>query len=158
MTRRSHDLLVDEHAVQRQLQRKSGHRRKELVQLAKASVAPRARRNDPVPRLELVSIELDDLKLAARKIRKCVPAHVRELMGSISELGLCAPILVGKDNLVLDGGIRIEASKALGLPVVPCIRIDHLTDVEQRTLRLPLNRLGEKGQWIFANLKSNSRN
>jgi hypothetical protein len=46
----------------------------------------------------------------------------------------------------------------LGLPTVPCIRIDHLTDVEQRTLRLALNRLGEKGQWIFTNLKSNSRN
>jgi len=29
MTGRSHDILVDEHAVQRQLQRKSGHRRKE---------------------------------------------------------------------------------------------------------------------------------
>jgi hypothetical protein len=30
MARRSHDLLVDEHAVQRQLQRKSGHRRRRL--------------------------------------------------------------------------------------------------------------------------------
>ena len=37
MARHSRDLLVDEHAVQRQLQRKSGHRRKELLQLAKAS-------------------------------------------------------------------------------------------------------------------------
>jgi hypothetical protein len=91
------------------------------------------------PQLELVSIGLDDLKLAARKIRKCAPAHVRELMGSISELGFCAPILVGKDNLVLDGEIRIKAAKVLGLPTVPCIRIDHLTDVEQRTLRLALN-------------------
>ncbi len=39
MARRSHDLLVDEHAFQRQLQRKSGHRRKELLQLAKALCA-----------------------------------------------------------------------------------------------------------------------
>ena len=133
MTRRSHDLLVDEHAIQRQLQWKSRRRRENLRELAKASAAPHARRNDPLPRLELVSIGLDDLKLAARKIRKCTPAHVRELMGSISELGFCAPILVGKDNLVLDGEIRIEAAKALGLPTVPCIRIDHLTDGKQRT-------------------------
>jgi hypothetical protein len=153
MTRRSHDLLVNEHAIQRQLQRKSGHRRKELLQLAKASAAPHARRNDPLPQLELVSIGLVDLKLAARQIRKCIPAHVRELMGSISELGFCAPILVGKDNLVLDGKIRIEAAKALGLPTVPCIRIDHLTDVEQRTLRLALNRRGEKGRWDLHELK-----
>jgi ParB-like chromosome segregation protein Spo0J len=74
-------------------------------------------------------------------------------MGSISELGFCTPILVGKDNLVLDGEIRIEAAKALGLPTVPCIRIDHLTDIEQRTLRLAVNRLSEKGQWDLGELK-----
>ena len=91
MTRRSHDLLVDEHAVQRQLQRKSGHRRKELLQLAKASAAPHAGWNGPLRQLELVSIGLDDLKLAARKIRKCTPAHVRELMGFDQRTGvLCS--------------------------------------------------------------------
>jgi hypothetical protein len=36
---------------------------------------------------------------------------------------------------------------------VPCIRIDHLTEVEQRTLRLALNRLSEKGQWDLGELK-----
>jgi hypothetical protein len=41
----------------------------------------------------------------------------------------------------------------LGLPTVPCIRIDHLTDVEQRTLRLAMNRLSEKGEWDLAELK-----
>jgi hypothetical protein len=112
-----------------------------------------ARRNDPLPQLELVSIGLDDLKLPARKIRKCTPAHVRAVVGSISELGFCAPLLVGKDNLVLDGEIRVEAAKLLGLATVPCIRIDHLTDVEQRTLRLALNRLSEKGQWDLRELK-----
>jgi hypothetical protein len=132
---------------------KSGNRRKELLQLAKASAAPHARRNDPLPQLELVSIGLDDLKLAARKIRKGDPVHVREVAGSISELGFCDPILVGKGNLVLDGEIRVEVAKLLGLDTVPCIRIDHLTDLEQRTLRLALNRLSEKGQWDLGELK-----
>src|ERR1700730_17390458 len=131
MVRRIHDPLVEE-SLQQQLQRKSRHRRKELLQLAKASVAPRARRNDPLPQLALASIERDDLNLPVRKTRKCTPAHVREVMGSFSELGFCDPILVGKGNIVLDGEIRVEAVKHLGLPTVPCIRIDHLTDVEQR--------------------------
>jgi DNA modification methylase len=91
--------------------------------------------------------------LAARKIRKGDPVHVREVAGSISELGFCDPILVGKGNLVLDGEIRVEAAKLLGLATVPCIRIDHLTDLEQRTLRLALNRLSEKGQWDLGELK-----
>jgi hypothetical protein len=69
-------------------------------------------------------------------------------MGSISALGFCAPILVGRNNLVLDGEIRVEAAKALSLPAVRCIRIDHLTDEEQRTLRLAVNRL-----WDLTELK-----
>jgi DNA modification methylase len=153
MVRRSHDPLVDEQSLQHQLQRKGRRRHKVLSQLAKASAALRARRNDPLPQLELASIGLDDLNLPARKTRKSTPAHVREVMGSISELGFCDPVLVGKDNLVLNGEIRIEAAKLLGLATVPCIRIDHLTEVEQRTLRLAINRLSEKGEWDLTELK-----
>jgi ParB-like nuclease domain len=104
--------------------------------------AAQERRNDPLPQLELVSIALDDLHLPERKTRKCTPAHVREVVGSISELGFCDPILVGQNNMVLDGEIRVEAAKALGLAAVPCIRIDHLTEVEQRRLRLALILIG----------------
>jgi hypothetical protein len=57
------------------------------------------------------------------------------------------------DKLVLDGEIRIEAAKLLGLAAVPCLRINHLTDVEQRTLRLAVNRLSEKGRWDLGELR-----
>jgi hypothetical protein len=36
---------------------------------------------------------------------------------------------------------------------VPCIRIDHLTELEQRTLRLAVNRLSEKGEWDLTELR-----
>jgi hypothetical protein len=153
MVRPTHDLFIEEQSLPRQLQRKSRRRRKDLSELAKASAAPRRRRNDPLPRLDLVCIRPDDLNLLKRKTRKCAPAHMREAMGSIGALGFCAPILVGKDNMVLDGEIRVEAAKALGLTTVPCICIDHLTDEEQRTLRLAVNRLGEKGEWDLTELK-----
>ncbi len=153
MVKANCDLLVEEHSLPRQLQPKSRRRRKDLQQLAKASAAPRERRNDLLPRLELMSIGLDDLNLPERKTRKCTPAHVRDVMASIGELGFCAPILVGKENLVLDGEVRVEAARLLGLATVPCIRIDHLTKEEQRTLRLAINRLGEKGEWNLEELK-----
>jgi hypothetical protein len=54
---------------------------------------------------------------------------------------------------VIDGERRIEAAKLLGLGSAPCIRIDHLSDDEQRLLRLAVNRLGEKGQWNLDELK-----
>ena len=40
-----------------------------------------------------------------------------------------------------------------GLASVPCIAITHLSDQEQRVLRLALNRLAEKGDWDLDELK-----
>jgi hypothetical protein len=37
---------------------------------------------------------------------------------------------------------------------VPCIRVDHLDETEQRLLRLAVNRLGEKGFWDFGELEA----
>ena len=157
MVRDSDDPLVDEQSLERQLRGKSRRRRENLVRLAKCPASSHATRNDALPRLELVNIGLDELHVPARKIRKRDPAHVREVAASIRTLGFCVPVLVGKDNLVLDGEIRVEAAKLLGLAAVPCILIDHLTDVEQRTLRLAVNRLSEKGRWDLGELRNRIR-
>ena len=36
---------------------------------------------------------------------------------------------------------------------IPCVRAAHLTATEKRIVRLPLNRLSEKGRWTFPELK-----
>jgi DNA modification methylase len=78
---------------------------------------------------------------------------VREVANSISVLGFCAPILVGKNDLVLDGAVRVQAARLLGLGRLPCIRMEHLSEHEQRVMRLAANRLGEKGEWNLDALK-----
>jgi hypothetical protein len=55
---------------------------------------------------------------------------------------------------VVDGDSRLEAAKLLGLSSVPCIRVDHLDETEQRLLRLAVNRLGEKGVWDISELEA----
>jgi ParB-like chromosome segregation protein Spo0J len=147
------DKARRKHSFTDQLKTKSRRRREGLARLAALSAVARRQRNDVLPRLELVDILLDELRLPTRKVRDSDPAHVRDVAGSISALGFCVPVLVGKDKLVLDGAIRVEAARLLGLARVPCVRIDHLSEVEQRTLRLAANRLGEKGQWNLLELK-----
>ena len=78
---------------------------------------------------------------------------MQEIVRSISVLGFCAPILIGEDNVVLDGQSRIEAARRLGLARVPCIQMGHLTKTEQKLLGLAVNRLGEKGRWDLDALK-----
>ncbi|MDT2021226.1 DNA modification methylase [Methylocella sp. CPCC 101449] len=110
-------------------------------------------RNDILPGLELVQIAIEKLTIPTRNVRILNQSHIRELANAMSSLGFCVPALVGKENLVVDGLTRIEAAKLLGLREIPCVRIDHLSDIEQRTLRLAVNRLGEKGQWSLPELK-----
>ena len=116
--------------------------------------APRRRRNDVLPRLELSYLSLEELRPSARKLRKLDPAHVREVASSIGQLGFCDPLLVGRGNELIDGEARYEAAKQLGLERVPCVRIPSIWNTdEQRVLRLAVNRLAEKGQWDLDALK-----
>jgi DNA modification methylase len=106
-----------------------------------------SRRNDILPRLELSYVPLDDIRPSLRKVRMLDPAHVREIASSISVLGFCDPVLVGRDNELIDGEARHEAARQLGLDRIPCLRVEHLSKDEQRALRLAVNRLAEKGEW-----------
>jgi DNA modification methylase len=135
------------------LKAKSRRRRESLGRLTASSPPPRAPRNDLLPPLDLVYALLEDLRTPAREVRKLDPAHVREVANSIGTLGFCAPILVGKDNLVLDGAVRVQAARLLGLSRVPCVRIEYLSEKEQRVLRLAANRLAEKGEWNLGELR-----
>ena len=134
------------------LRRKSRVRRDHQERLAKASAA-RPRRNDILPRLELSEIRIADLRPSPRKVRKLDPAHVREVASSIGALGFCVPLLVGRDNEIINGEVSCEAARQLGLDRVPCVRIGHLSPEEQRVLRLAVNRLAEKGEWDLDALK-----
>ena len=130
-----------------------GRSRREVRQ-TEAEKASRPRRNDILPLLKIESYAVDALKSHARKLRKSDPVHVREIADSISTLGFNVPLLIGKDNVVVDGDSRLQAAKLLGLSSVPCIRVDHLDETEQRLLRLAVNRLGEKGFWDVGELEA----
>jgi DNA modification methylase len=78
---------------------------------------------------------------------------VREVASSISLLGFCDPLLIGPGNELVDGEVRYEAARQLGLDRVPCVHVEHLSPDEQRVLRLAVNRLAEKGQWDLDALK-----
>ena len=82
----------------------------------------------------LDDLPLEDLRLPRRAVRQLDTAHIREVADSISGLGFCVPVIVGKDNIVVDGAIRVEAARLLGLGRAPCVRIDHLSEDEQRVL------------------------
>jgi ParB/Sulfiredoxin domain/DNA methylase len=145
--------LGSERSLKDQLKGKGRRRREAQARLARPSARPRPLRNDVLPTLEITYVPLENLRSPARKVRKIDPAHARDVASAMSELGFCVPVLVGNNNVMIDGEVRVEAAKLLGLSRAPCIRIDHLAEEEQRLLRLAVNRLGEKGEWNLDELK-----
>ena len=129
------------------LKLKGRSRRKAAVMQKEAEQGTRVRRNDILPLLQIESYPIDALKSPVRRLRKSDISHIREIANSINALGFNVPLLVGKDNVLIDGDSRLEAAKILGLSSVPCIRVDHLDETEERLLRLAVNRLSEKGVW-----------
>lgn len=141
-------------SLHQNLHAKSRRRRQALAEVAAVPrPQPSSLRNDIVPRLELVERAPAALIIPARNARTIIAAHIREVTASISRLGFNDPVLIDAHNNVLDGVIRVEAAKLLGLPAIPCIRASHLSEPEHRLLRVALNRLGEKGTWDFDELK-----
>jgi DNA modification methylase len=134
------------------LKAKSRRRRETLTALT-ACPEPARVRNDLIPRLEFVELDIAALTLPKRNVRTPQATHIREVASAISTLGFIDPVLVDGEGVVLDGVVRVEAARLLGLSKIPCIRADHLTASERRLVRLAVNRLNEKGAWDFDELK-----
>jgi DNA modification methylase len=135
------------------LKAKSRRRRQILTELSRSSISPQQVRNDLLPKLEFVELEIAKLIMPKRNVRNAEKSHVVQVANSISILGFRGAVFIDQDGGVLDGAIRIEAAKLLGLTRIPCIRANHLSASERRLVRLALNRLGEKGSWNFDELK-----
>jgi ParB-like chromosome segregation protein Spo0J len=146
MTQNSSNTPLSERPLQG-AEAKSRYSGEKLVALATASSPPPFIRNDLLPKLALVECAPSVLVVPARNVRKIGATHLREVTAAISSLGFCDPVLIDERNSVLDGVVRVEAAKLLGLPHIPCIRANHLTASERRLVRMALNRLSEKGRW-----------
>jgi DNA modification methylase len=115
--------------------------------------APENRRNDLAPRLATVMMPTASLRPAARQVRRRDAEQAARLRASVERFGICRPILIAADGAIVEGHGVWEVAQQKGLPEVPCIVVDHLTDNEQRLLRIALNRTAETGAWDIEALK-----
>lgn len=67
--------------------------------------------------------------------------------GSIKEFGFKNPIIIDKDNIIVAGHTRYEASKKLDLKEVPVIKADDLTEKQIKAFRIADNKTAEFAEW-----------
>jgi len=90
---------------------------------------------------------LDRLVPYERNPRTHSPDQVRRIADSITQFGFNNPLLVDSRDGIIAGHGRLLAARQLGLPEVPVIVLDHLTDAQRRAYVIADNKLAELAGW-----------
>ena len=90
---------------------------------------------------------IDRLRPYAMNARTHAPDQVARIAASMAEFGWTVPVLVSAEGEVIAGHGRILAAGELGLPEVPVIILDHLSEAQRRAYRIADNKLTELGGW-----------
>jgi ParB-like chromosome segregation protein Spo0J len=83
----------------------------------------------------------------AKNARTHSDAQVAQIVASIAEFGFNAPCLVDSKAGLIAGHGRLLAARKLGLPEVPVIVLDHLSDTQKRAYILADNKLALNAGW-----------
>lgn len=90
---------------------------------------------------------VEELIPYARNARTHSEAQVTQLARSIEQFGFTNPVLIDAANSIIAGHGRVMAAKQLGMATVPCLRVDWLTEAQQRAYVLADNQLALQAGW-----------
>jgi len=97
--------------------------------------------------MQIETLAIDDLVPYARNSRTHDNAQVAQIAASIREFGFTNPVLVDGAGGIIAGHGRVLAARAVGLNAVPCVRLAHLTEAQQRAYVIADNRLALNAGW-----------
>ena len=96
-------------------------------------------------KMELVNI--DRLIPYARNARTHSEEQIEKIQASLRTFGFVNPVLIDSGYGIIAGHGRVEAAKREKIEQVPCVFVEHLTDVQKRAYILADNRLAEDAGW-----------
>jgi len=82
-----------------------------------------------------------------RNARTHSDQQIEQMARSIREFGFTNPILVDTRAGILAGHARLRAARRVGLPQVPVIVLDHLSEIQKRAYILADNKLALNAGW-----------
>ena len=94
---------------------------------------------------EVQQVQIGDLIPYANNAKTHPEEQIVKIASSIKEFGFNAPVLIDSNNGIIAGHGRTLAAQKLGMEEVPCVVLDHLSDVQKKAYILADNRLGEIG-------------
>ena len=97
--------------------------------------------------MEIKNLDINLILPYKNNPRKISDTAIEKVANSIKNFGFRQPIVVDKNNIVVVGHTRLQASRKLGLQQVPVLVADNLSEDQINAYRLADNRTNEESQW-----------
>lgn len=101
--------------------------------------------------MDVVMLNIKEVHPYERNARKNDGA-VDYVVNSIQSFGWRVPLLIDQNNVLIAGHTRFKAAKKLGIEMVPCVKVEDLTDEQVKAFRLVDNKTQELSSWDFSKL------
>lgn len=96
------------------------------------------------------------IKPYAGNAKKHDETQIENVAKSIQQFGFAQPLVIDQNSELVIGHCRLAAAKKLGIPEVPCVRLEGLTEEQVKKLRLIDNKLNES-EWDTKTLLADMR-
>jgi len=93
--------------------------------------------------MNILDKNIAEIRPYAKNAKEHTKKQIQQVANSIKRFGFVQPIVIDKNNEIVIGHCRYEASKLLDLKEVPCLKVENLSDKEISALRLADNKLNE---------------
>jgi hypothetical protein len=105
--------------------------------------------------MEIIKKKISELVPYANNAKRHNEDQVLKIASSIREFGFNVPVIIDKDSNIIAGHGRTLAAKKIGMDSVPCIMVDHLSDMQRKAFALAENKVAEVGgEWDEKKLKT----
>ncbi|MGC4025602.1 MAG: DNA methyltransferase [Mesorhizobium sp.] len=97
--------------------------------------------------LKIRYVPVGTLKPYQNNARTHSKKQISQIAASIRRFGMVTPILVDGDGTIIAGHGKFMAAIECGLPDVPAVRVDHMTEADRKAYVIADNRLAELSGW-----------
>lgn len=108
---------------------------------------------EKIKSMKIVPMEVEKLIPYERNNKLHDETQINRIANSIKEFWFTNPVLITKENIIINWHWRLEAAKKLWMEMIPCLVAEWLTDKQIKKLRILDNKLNES-EWNLANLKT----
>ena len=97
--------------------------------------------------MKIEQIEVKKLIPYVNNARTHSDQQVAQIASSIREFGFNNPIIVDKNFTIIAGHGRVRAAQLLEMQKVPCLQIEHLTELQKKAYILAENKIALNAGW-----------